>query len=162
MQGALADATPGADVVVMAAAVSDFRPAARAAGKLSRRENAPAALPLVANPDLLAELGRARGGVRPLLVGFAAEVVGGADLIDRARAKLAEKRCDVIAANDVAAPGLGFGSDRNALTLVFADGRVVPLPAAGKAALADALWGELAALLGASEVTPLPRAVRGP
>jgi phosphopantothenoylcysteine decarboxylase/phosphopantothenate--cysteine ligase len=158
MQRALTEATTSADVVVMAAAVADFRPASRAAGKLSRRENPPAAVPLAANPDLLAELGRTRRGARPLLVGFAAEVVGGEDLLDRARAKLAEKKCDVIAANDVAAPGLGFGSDRNALTLVFADGRAVPLGASSKAALAEALWDQLAPSLG-GEVTAVVRAV---
>jgi phosphopantothenoylcysteine decarboxylase/phosphopantothenate--cysteine ligase len=161
MQRALNDAAPGADVVVMAAAVADFRPATRAAGKLSRRESAPAAVPLAANPDLLAELGRARQGTRPLLVGFAAEVAGGEALLARARAKLAEKGCDVIAANDVSAPGLGFASDRNALTLVFADGRVVPLPAASKTALADALWAELVPLV-AGEPRPVPRVVRAP
>jgi phosphopantothenoylcysteine decarboxylase/phosphopantothenate--cysteine ligase len=158
MQRALTEATTSADVVVMAAAVADFRPASRAAGKLSRRENPPAAVPLAANPDLLAELGRTRRGARPLLVGFAAEVVGGEDLLDRARAKLAEKKCDVIAANDVAAPGLGFGSDRNALTLVFADGRAVPLGPSSKAALAEALWDQLAPSLG-GEVTAVVRAV---
>jgi phosphopantothenoylcysteine decarboxylase/phosphopantothenate--cysteine ligase len=161
MQRALEDAAPGADVVVMAAAVADFRPATRTAGKLSRRDNAPVAVPLAANPDLLAELGRTRQGPRPLLVGFAAEVVGGDDLVGRARSKLAEKGCDVIAANDVSAPGLGFASDRNALTLVFADGRVVPLPAAPKPALADALWGHLLPLI-AGEARPLPRVVGAP
>jgi phosphopantothenoylcysteine decarboxylase/phosphopantothenate--cysteine ligase len=161
MQRALNDSAQDADVVVMAAAVADFRPATRAAGKLSRRQSAPPAVPLVANPDLLAELGRARQGTRPLLVGFAAEVAGGEALVARARAKLAEKGCDVIAANDVSAPGMGFSSDRNALTLVFADGRVVPLPAALKPALAEALWGEVIPLL-AGEPRSVPRAVRAP
>jgi phosphopantothenoylcysteine decarboxylase/phosphopantothenate--cysteine ligase len=155
MQRALRPAAAGADVVVMAAAVADFRPATRVAGKLSRRGEGPAPLPLTANPDLLAELGRTRQGARPLLVGFAAET--GGDLVERARAKLAEKSCDVVAANDVAAPGLGFGSERNALTLVFADGRVVPLPAAPKEILAQALW---AALLPALDEVPTS-AVRG-
>jgi phosphopantothenoylcysteine decarboxylase / phosphopantothenate---cysteine ligase len=152
MQRALRPAAAAADVVVMAAAVSDFRPASRAAGKLSRRGEGPGSLPLTANPDLLAEFGRSRSGVRPVLVGFAAET--GGDLIERARAKLAEKRCDVIAANDVAAPGLGFGSDRNALTLVFADGRVLPLSAAPKDALARALWTALAPLITAADTVP--------
>jgi phosphopantothenoylcysteine decarboxylase/phosphopantothenate--cysteine ligase len=133
----------------MVAAVSDFRPASRAAGKLSRRGGGPGPLPLTANPDLLAELGRGRPGARPVLVGFAAEA--GGDLIESARAKLAEKRCDVIAANDVTAAGLGFGSDRNALTLVFADGRVVPLSAGPKDTLAAALWTALVPIITAAE-----------
>jgi phosphopantothenoylcysteine decarboxylase / phosphopantothenate---cysteine ligase len=145
MQRALRPAATGADVVVMVAAVSDFRPAARAAGKLSRRAEGAASVVLAANPDLLAELSRGRQGTRPVLVGFAAEA--GGDLVERARAKLEDKGCDVIAANDVAAPGLGFGSDRNALILVFRDGRVVPLPAGPKEALARSLWAEILPLV---------------
>jgi phosphopantothenoylcysteine decarboxylase/phosphopantothenate--cysteine ligase len=147
MQQALGAAAAEADVVVMAAAVSDFRPTMRAVGKLSRRANAPATVPLTANPDLLADLGRARTGTRPLLVGFAAEVGATGDaLVERARQKLNEKRCDVVVANDVGEVGLGFGSDRNAVTLVFSDGGVVPLPAAAKEALADDIWAHLAPL----------------
>jgi phosphopantothenoylcysteine decarboxylase/phosphopantothenate--cysteine ligase len=149
MQRALRPAAAAADVVVMAAAVADFRPASRVAGKLSRRGGGPGPLSLTANPDLLGELGRSRQDARPVLVGFAAEA--GGDLIERARAKLAEKRCDVIAANDIAAAGLGFGSDRNALTLVFADGRVVPLSAAPKDTLAQALWVALLPIITAAD-----------
>jgi phosphopantothenoylcysteine decarboxylase / phosphopantothenate---cysteine ligase len=157
MQQALGPAAAGADVVVMAAAVADFRPTMRAVGKLSRRTNAPTAVPLTANPDLLAELGRARTGTRPLLVGFAAEVEAGEALIARARQKLADKRCDVVVANDVSEAGLGFGSDRNAVTLVFSDGGVVPLPAASKDALADDIWAHLAPLVEAeTEAHPAP------
>jgi phosphopantothenoylcysteine decarboxylase/phosphopantothenate--cysteine ligase len=157
MQQALAAATADADVVVMAAAVSDFRPTMRAVGKLSRRSNAPATVPLTANPDLLAELGRARTGPRPLLVGFAAEVGATGDaLIERARQKLSDKRCDVVVANDVAEVGLGFGSDRNAVTLVFSDGGVVPLPAASKDALADDIWAHLGPLVESDQAHPAP------
>jgi phosphopantothenoylcysteine decarboxylase/phosphopantothenate--cysteine ligase len=156
MQQALGAAAADADVVVMAAAVADFRPTMRAVGKLSRRTNAPATVPLTANPDLLAELGRTRTGTRPLLVGFAAEVgATGEALVERARQKLADKRCDVVVANDVAQAGLGFGSDRNAVTLVFSDGGVVPLPAASKEALADDIWAHLAPLVEA-EAHPAP------
>jgi phosphopantothenoylcysteine decarboxylase / phosphopantothenate---cysteine ligase len=157
MQAALAEATPGADVVVMAAAVADFRPAERVSGKLDRRQPpAPTGkasasdgmtLRLVANPDLLAGLGQARGqgagGAPPLVVGFAAEVgKTGAELVARARRKLADKRCDVIVANDVGAPGLGFGSDRNAVVLVSADGATALGPAL-KTALAEEIWTAL-------------------
>jgi phosphopantothenoylcysteine decarboxylase/phosphopantothenate--cysteine ligase len=163
MQQALGAVVAEADVVVMCAAVSDFRPTMRAVGKLSRRANAPAAVPLTANPDLLAELGRGRTGTRPLLVGFAAEIgATGEALVERARQKLSDKRCDVVVANDVGEAGLGFGSERNAVTLVFSDGGVVPLPAASKDALADDIWAHLAPLVEtdtARETTP-PRQLR--
>ena len=70
---------------------------------------------------------------------------------------LADKRCDVVVANDVAEAGLGFGSDRNAVTLVFSDGGVVPLPAASKEALADDIWSHLATLVEAeTDAHPAP------
>jgi phosphopantothenoylcysteine decarboxylase/phosphopantothenate--cysteine ligase len=154
MRRALADVTGTADVVVMAAAVSDFRPATRVAGKLSRRDSSEAGtvpapalfLSLAANPDLLAELGNARRGARPLLVGFAAEVEAGDALETRARAKLIEKRCDVMVANDVsdgAGGGSVFGADDNQVTLIFADGRNVPLARASKLAIAGQIWDHL-------------------
>jgi phosphopantothenoylcysteine decarboxylase/phosphopantothenate--cysteine ligase len=150
MREALNKAAAQADVVVMAAAVADFRPGVRVLGKLSRRDTtsrAPAAareIPLVPNPDLLAELGRLRKGGRPYLVGFAAEVgLSSQALVERARAKLAEKLCDVVVANEVGRPGTGFGADDNAVTLVFADGRTIGLPAARKDQLARAIWDKL-------------------
>jgi phosphopantothenoylcysteine decarboxylase/phosphopantothenate--cysteine ligase len=135
------------DVVVMAAAVADFRPADRLAGKLDRRDAGATTLALVANPDLLAGLGRRRAEARaeaPLLVGFAAQVGGSPDeMISRARAKLAEKGCDVVVANDVGAPGLGFGSDRNAVTLVFPAAEPVSLGPVSKTVLAGQIWAAL-------------------
>ncbi len=151
MRQALQKAAARADVVVMAAAVADFRPGVRVLGKLSRREGKQAspkaakAIPLVANPDLLAELGHARKGSHPYLIGFAAEVgVSGQALIDRARVKLAEKGCDVIVANEVGRPGIGFGADENAVTLVFGGSRAVELPPARKDLLARAIWDKIA------------------
>ena len=139
----------------MAAAVADFRPAERVAGKLDRRRRWPGRhrWRLVANPDLLAELGRKRAAEQqaaPLLVGFAAEVVGagtGDALEARARAKLKEKGCDVVIANDVGAAGLGFDSDRNAVTLVFAGGPALSLGPAAKAVLAEQIWAALLPLV---------------
>jgi phosphopantothenoylcysteine decarboxylase/phosphopantothenate--cysteine ligase len=150
MREALQKAVATADVVVMSAAVADFRPGVRVLGKLSRRDNrravggAARAIPLVPNPDLLAELGRARKTGRPYLVGFAAEVgLTSQALIERARNKLAEKSCDVVVANEVGRPGLGFGADENAVTLVFADGRAMELPMARKDQLARTIWDKL-------------------
>lgn len=156
MRDALRRYSQQADVVVMSAAVADFRPGVRVLGKLSRRQSPPTAevgeaLRLVPNPDLLAELGRARTGKLPVLVGFAAEVgVSGAALAQRAQRKLEEKKCDVVVANEVGKAGLGFGSDTNAVTLVFSDGSVVDLPAAPKEVLARTIWERLLPFLAAT------------
>jgi phosphopantothenoylcysteine decarboxylase/phosphopantothenate--cysteine ligase len=108
----------------------------------------------VANPDLLADLGRKRAAEQratPLLVGFAAEVPGAgkadATLEARARAKLKDKGCDVVIANDVGAAGLGFDSDRNAVTLVFASGPALSLGPAAKPVLAEQIWQALLPLV---------------
>ena len=169
MGQALQAASSGADAVVMAAAVADFRPAARTAGKLSRRASAgevggngapgaPAgelSLALTANPDLLAGIAAGRAGRnRPLLVGFAAETQGGDALVARAQAKLGEKRCDVVVANDVSAPGTGFGADDNAVVVLFADGRRETIDRAPKTVVADRLWSLLSPLLPPAEEKP--------
>ena len=133
---------PDADVVVMAAAVADFRPAAPAPGKLSRRATTAPALALASNPDILAERGEARGAAHlPFLVGFAAETADGdaAVLAERAAAKLARKGCEAIVANDVSQAGIGFGADDNAVIVIFADGTDVEISRASKAAVADRL-----------------------
>lgn len=162
MRAALQKAAAQADVVVMCAAVADFRPGVRVLGKLSRRDGprdhrddhrddhghatpaAAKAIRLVPNPDLLAELGRSRKQGHPYLVGFAAEVgLSRQGLIARARSKLSEKSCDVVVANEVGRAGTGFGADENAVTLVFSDGRVVELPSARKDQLARTIWDKL-------------------
>jgi len=154
LERALGDLVPGADAVVMAAAVADFRPRAPVAGKLSRRSaGSDISLALEAVPDLLAGLARARRGARPYLVGFAAETVSGDALAERAGAKLREKRCDAIVANDVSARGIGFEADDNEVTLLFADGGRHGLGRASKRAIADQLWSLLAARLPAREVS---------
>jgi phosphopantothenoylcysteine decarboxylase/phosphopantothenate--cysteine ligase len=128
----------------MAAAVSDFRPRSPVAGKLSRRTaGTEISLVLEAVPDLLAGLGRARRGARPYLVGFAAETVGGDALAERAAAKLREKRCDAIVANDVSDRAIGFGADENEVQLLLADGARHPIARAAKRAIADSLWNVL-------------------
>lgn len=170
LRDALSAVAGSTDVVVMAAAVADFRPAAKAKGKLSRRAPTTQAgglpgapdlaqvasgdrvLDLVANPDLLAELGRRQP--RPMLVGFAAEHdVAPAELVTRARAKLREKGCDAVVANDVSVAGLGFGSDRNAVTVVTADREIVLGPTT-KRELAARIWAELLPLLSRREASP--------
>jgi len=134
-----------ADVIVMAAAVADYRPAEPATHKLKRGElGARTQLPLVANPDLLAGLGERRGAAKtPLLVGFAAETN---DVIANAKKKLAHKRCDLIVANDVSEPGAGFAVDTNRVTLVDATG-AVEVPAGTKQVVAHRILDRVVALL---------------
>lgn len=132
-----------ADVVVMAAAVADYTPARRAAGKIEKAE-APLDLALVRTPDILAELGRLRaGGSRPVLIGFAAE---SGDPVERGRQKLLRKGADLIVANDISSEGLGFDSDRNAATIISRDG-IEPFPVAPKTALAATILDRAESLL---------------
>jgi phosphopantothenoylcysteine decarboxylase / phosphopantothenate---cysteine ligase len=141
LERALASVTAGADAVVMAAAVADFRPRIRAPGKLSRRDAGGAlTLELTAVPDLLAGLAQARHNGRPFLIGFSAELGAGAASEARAAGKLREKGCDAIVANDVSAPGIGFDADDNAVTVMFADGSRADIPRASKRAVAEQLW----------------------
>ena len=200
MRVALQEAVPGSDLVIMAAAVADFRPATRAPGKLSRRGRGPSpgvnplsvpvpfasspppaggpsstsTVELVANPDLLAELGRSRRAGRPMLVGFAAEAGGTAEaMVARAREKLVEKGCDLVVANDITAAGIGFGSDENAVTLVYAknptknpgpvgdapvglDTSIESLTRAPKLEIAHAILDRVAARLPPRDTTAVP------
>ena len=110
-----------ADVVVMAAAVADFRPTAAAGAKRGKDEGVPD-LVLEPTTDILAALGRSRPPGQ-VLVGFAAETPSGAgDLRARALRKLRAKALDAIVANDVTAPGAGFGHDTNAALILEAEG----------------------------------------
>ncbi len=149
--GAALDAeVGGADVVIMAAAVADYRPMTVSPTKLKRGALGPEVqLELVANPDLLARLGARRTGGTPLLVGFAAETT---DVIANARTKLAAKKCDLIVANDVGEPGAGFGVDTNHVTLVDAAG-AHDVPAGPKAQVAHRILDRVVAVL-AGKRTP--------
>ncbi|TMM17883.1 MAG: bifunctional phosphopantothenoylcysteine decarboxylase/phosphopantothenate--cysteine ligase CoaBC [Actinobacteria bacterium] len=117
METALLERSSEADVVVMAAAVADFRPKSVADTKLSKSDGVPD-LVLEPTADILAALARHR---RPgqTVVGFAAET---RDVAARAARKLADKGIDLIVANDVSAPGVGFEHDTNAVVIIGADG----------------------------------------
>ena len=119
-------------VVVMAAAVADFRPKQPADRKLKKRDTATPALELEQTADILCALAARR--TTQVLIGFAAETH---DLLDHAKAKLASKGLDVIVANDVTKPGAGFGSEQNAATVIERDGRVTELSLKSKRELAD-------------------------
>ena len=135
------------DAVVMTAAIADFRPAVVAIGKL-RKTEVPDVLPLVRNPDVLAGLGAARRGLRPVLVGFAAETD---EPVRNADAKLRRKRVDMVVANDIGAEGSGFGTATNRVWFVEPD-RVEDLPLMSKREVGERLVAWLVARLGATEI----------
>jgi phosphopantothenoylcysteine decarboxylase / phosphopantothenate---cysteine ligase len=137
----------GIDVVVMAAAVADFRPAVASNAKLSRRDGEAPSLALVANPDILSGLGKRTGDRRPRLIGFAAEVLSGEALVARAQQKLLEKGCDAIVANSVGQGDTGFGSDDNQGFLVTQSGSPLLLPREPKIDMARRIWRHVAPLL---------------
>jgi phosphopantothenoylcysteine decarboxylase/phosphopantothenate--cysteine ligase len=135
-----------AGVVVMAAAVADFRPAERHPGKLKKEALAPGSAPelrLVPNPDILEEISRDRGD--RIVVGFAAE---SGDVIEAARRKLARKGCDLLVANDVSGPDGAFDSDTNAVHFVWPGGEVESLPRLPKAEVAAQLFDRVDKLRG--------------
>lgn len=121
------------EIAVFSAAVADYAPVKMAPGKI-KKSDPTLAIELVRTPDIL---GSARGGMgfTGTLVGFAAET---SDLAANARRKLVGKQCDLIVANDVSKPGIGFDSDRNEVTLVYPD-RDEALPLASKHDLAHQL-----------------------
>ena len=135
MAAAVLAASRGADALLMAAAVSDFR-AAEAADQKIKKGNEPPLIRLAATTDILMAVAdqRARGQGPKIVVGFAAETQ---DLLENARSKLARKKLDLIVANDVSAPDAGFGVDTNRVTLLAADGAVESLPLLGKDAVAE-------------------------
>jgi phosphopantothenoylcysteine decarboxylase / phosphopantothenate---cysteine ligase len=129
-----------ATVVVMAAAVSDYRPAVVSSVKIKKGEG-PAALELVRTPDILGGLGARK--TNQILVGFAAETD---DVVDNARKKLALKRLDLIVANDVRRTDAGFGSELNAAVLLDADGGQEEVALTSKRDLADRVLDRVLAL----------------
>jgi phosphopantothenoylcysteine decarboxylase/phosphopantothenate--cysteine ligase len=141
MADAVLESCAGADALVMAAAVADFRPARPAAKKL-KKDLGPPAVELERTTDILAVVTAARA--RPAcVVGFAAET---GDLLAHARKKLKEKRLSLIVANDVTQPGGGFGSDTNRVTLIDAAG-TEELPLLSKAEVAGKILDRVQALL---------------
>jgi phosphopantothenoylcysteine decarboxylase/phosphopantothenate--cysteine ligase len=134
MADAVGAAAPGADVVVMAAAVADFRPVQVADRKIKKAGGTPEVV-LERTPDILAGLG-ARKPPGQTLVGFAAETH---DVRQNAASKLVEKGADLIVANDVTAPGAGFEHDTNRVVILNADGTEREVPLADKRAVARAV-----------------------
>jgi phosphopantothenoylcysteine decarboxylase/phosphopantothenate--cysteine ligase len=144
----------GFDALIMAAAVSDYRPATQATTKLERGTGL--TLELEPTPDILGQIVRIAHGTdrngettyeamvpRPFLVGFAAETGS----LERAAEKLRRKGIDLIVANDVAEPGSGFGTETNRVTMLDAEGGRDELPLLPKREVADRLLDRVARAL---------------
>ena len=131
MREAVLENLQAASILVMAAAVSDFRPLGIREEKI-KKSKANLNLPLEINPDILYEAGQQKG--TRLLIGFAAETH---DLLQNAQQKLAEKNLDLIVANDVSLPGAGFAVDTNIVKLIDRRGNIEELPLMGKEEVAD-------------------------
>ena len=145
MGEALLPAAAQADVLLMAAAVADFRPAQPSEQKHKRGRGTPE-LELEPTVDLLAQVMEQRGrSARPqVVVGFAAE---SQDLVQNARAKLEAKGLSLMVANDITAPNAGFAADTNQVTLLSPEGRVESLPLMSKAEVAEVVLDQVVELL---------------
>ena len=143
LRAAMLGAARGADAVIMAAAVADYRPRTRRDMKIKKTAAGPEPLALVETPDVLRErVARRRPG--QVIAGFAAETQ---NLLDHGRAKLAAKGCDLLVVNQVG-KGLAFGTDDNEAVVLATDGTVTQVPRGPKEVLADVVWDLVAARLG--------------
>ncbi len=149
LQAACDDAFDGCDVLLMAAAVADFRPARVLQEKIHRDGRDALVLELEPTADVLSELaGRRRDG--QTLVGFAAE--HGADAVQRARRKLLTKQLDAVVVNDISPAGIGFDGPDNEVTIVTRDGES-HVPRASKQHVADHVLDTVAALRATASVS---------
>jgi phosphopantothenoylcysteine decarboxylase/phosphopantothenate--cysteine ligase len=133
----------GAEALVMAAAVADFRPKTAAENKLKKSNGVPQ-LELEATPDVLLAVAGMGAGRPRVVIGFAAE---SQDLIANAESKLTSKKLDMLVANDVTAPDAGFGVDTNRVTLLFANKKQEALPLMSKTEVAETIVAHLSVLL---------------
>ncbi len=149
MHAAALTAAPGSDLFIAVAAVADYRPSTVAEQKIKKtdRKESGLSLELVENPDIVAAVAALPDA--PVVVGFAAETH---DALAHARGKLSRKGLDAIVVNDVSRQDIGFGTDENAATLIWADGEIT-LPKQSKADLSRAILDTLIELF-------MPRFVR--
>lgn len=141
MREAVLKRAPQFDLILMAAAVADWRPKRAAAQKLKKSKERALTLVLEKTPDILAELGK-RKKKDQILVGFAAETE---KMIEHARAKLIAKNLDLVVANDITNPGAGPELDTNVVTLLYRDGRSEALPRLAKREVAAEVLQRIAA-----------------
>ena len=130
MRRAVLEHLPAATMVIKAAAVADFRPRQVAAQKIKRI--APVTLELEPTEDILAEASESRSEGR-VIIGFAAETE---NALENARRKLHSKSLDAIVVNDVSQPGIGFDTERNAVTIITGD-EIIEVPEASKRMVAE-------------------------
>ena len=142
LQDALLEGFAQTDIVVMAAAVADYRPQAFSPNKIKKRADH-LTLPLEQNPDIAQALGE-RKKKGQITVGFAAETD---DLLENAQKKLIKKNCDLIVANDVSAEGAGFEGDTNIVTLLDQSGNCQQLPLLSKREVADHILDRVVELI---------------
>ena len=145
MHDAVMENYPHADIVVMAAAVSDYRPEQTMAQKVKKGDKF-LEFKMKPNPDILKKLGahRKKKNGRPLLVGFAAE---SKDHLEEGRRKLMEKKLDLIVINDILGADTGFGSDTNQISLIDREYELEKLPLLPKEDCADIIWDRIVKLL---------------
>ena len=139
--------TENADLLIMAAAVADFKPAQEMNRKVKKDQGGLSVINLETTPDILGELAQRKRsvGIGPrLTIGFAAETD---NLLENASSKLKKKELDLIVANDVRRKDSGFGSDKNQVTLIWKDGREKELPLMEKTAVSDVIILEAAKLM---------------
>ena len=142
MLAASKTALDSCDIFIAAAAVADYRPVQMATDKIKKGESDQLQLSLIKNPDIVATI--AQSPKRPTFVmGFAAETQ---DLLQHAKDKLERKHLDMIAANNVSSPEIGFNSDDNQISLIT-KGQVQDLPRASKMALAQMIIARIAELI---------------
>jgi phosphopantothenoylcysteine decarboxylase/phosphopantothenate--cysteine ligase len=141
MRQAVLDHFGKADVVIKTAAVADFRPKQTVRDKV-KKDAAELNIALEPNPDILAELGKQKG--QQVLVGFAAETQ---DLLRNARQKVQKKNLDLIVANDVSDPSIGFASEYNRVHLLDAKGQVEELPTMTKLRMVEHILDRVQTLL---------------
>jgi phosphopantothenoylcysteine decarboxylase/phosphopantothenate--cysteine ligase len=140
MYRAVKDAAVGADVLIMAAAVADFKPVKASSQKIKRKNLPALSIEMERTTDILAQV---RG--RFLRVGFAAE---SQDLLDNARSKLKQKELDLIVANDITVAGSTFGSDNNQVIIIDRTGKTEELPLISKVEVAHRILDRIIKLLG--------------
>lgn len=128
MKEAVFDCLGGIDVIIKAAAVSDYRPREISAQKI-KKGAASLSIDLVKNPDILSELGKAKADSNYILVGFAAETE---DILTNAMEKLRDKNLDIIIVNDITREDSGFKSDTNLVKIIYRDGSREELPLMSK------------------------------
>jgi phosphopantothenoylcysteine decarboxylase/phosphopantothenate--cysteine ligase len=145
MGSAVLAETAGADALIMAAAVADFRPAGTAAQKI-KKDTAPDLIPLERTADILMEVSqaKAKSGHPLVTIGFSAETE---DLEKNALKKLRAKRLDLIVANEIGSPDAGYETDSNRVTIYSSDGSSQNLPLMEKYRVAEAVIDRLIALL---------------